>query len=148
MIRDLACQLMRILNKQRRIESTPVSFGDNLVLSSTEIHTVQMVGDVPEINITQLGERFGCTRSAASQMIKKLSAKGLINKQSATDNSREIVLTLTDLGKKAYAAHEQFHEEHLREALKALKVFSVQQISVTSILLDMFERIADGRLEE
>ena len=148
MIWDLASQLLRILNKQRRIEDTPVGFGDDVVLSPREIHTVQMVGDVPGINITELGKRFGYTRSAASQMVKKLSAKGLIDKQPAVENNREMTLSLTDMGKKAYAAHQKFHEKHLREVMHAIKVFSVQQISVTSVLLDMIERVADGRLEE
>ena len=79
-------------------------------------------------------------------MAKKLVKKGIISKSPASDNSRELILTLTDLGRKACEAHEKFHEQHMREVVNKLKAFSAEQISTTNVLLNMFEHVADSRL--
>lgn len=99
----------RIVNKMNRIESSPRDFGTGFVLHPSEIHTIEVIGNNPGINLTELAEKQGVTKGAASQMISRLEKKKLIIKMKEVDNDRKIYLKLSDIGLKAYDGHNDFH---------------------------------------
>lgn len=100
---------IRILNKIDSEEKTPGDFGTGDLLHRSEIHTIMAIGDNPGINVTNLSETLGISKSAISQMIKKLERKKLIEKFIEPENKKEIRLFLSPKGKIAYLGHEQHH---------------------------------------
>jgi DNA-binding MarR family transcriptional regulator len=139
-------ELFRILNKHARLEAMPVSFDEGIKASHRELHAIQAIGENKKINITDLGTYFGVTKSAASQMAAKLVKKGFVQKEHSAHSNKELQLTLTDLGWRAFRLHEKFHGDHMADIVERLSVFSLSQIETASVLLDVLESVVDERL--
>jgi DNA-binding MarR family transcriptional regulator len=141
-------KLMRILNKRAHIEELRVRFDEGVELTPKEIHTIQAIGEHKQINVTNLADHFGVTKSAASQIVAKLVGKGFVDKRQAAHSNKELELSLTELGWRAFQAHERFHGQHLAELVNRLSAFSLSQIATTSVLLDVMESILEERLAQ
>jgi DNA-binding MarR family transcriptional regulator len=76
--------------------------------------------------VTGLASILGITKGAVSQTIGKLEKKKMIDRVKI--NGKEISLSLTAAGEKAYRAHEGFHANHFRELQRAMKGLTPVQI--------------------
>ncbi len=146
-IKDLLYKLMRIINKRSRIETLRIRFDDDLELTPREIHTIEAIGKAENINVKELGDRFGVTKSAASQSVSKLERRGLVFKEPAAHSNKELRVRLTDSGWSAFHAHERHHEKHMADLVAKLETFSLSQIATTSVLLETIEDVMDSRLK-
>ncbi len=140
-------RLIQITNKYSRIETLPIQVDDDIEISTKEIHTIQAVGEKKQTNVTELAAHFGVTKSAASQLIGKLAKKGLIEKGFAPHSNKELELSLTDLGWKAFRAHERFHGDDLAELIERLSVYPLNQVAILLVLLEAIDEIMDERLK-
>ena len=145
-IREMSRKLFRILNKHARLEALPARFEEGVKATHRELHVIQTIGENEQINITELGSRFGVTKSAASQMAAKLVKKGFVEKRPADHSNKESRLGLTELGWRAFRQHERFHGDHMADVIGRLSVFSLDQIATTSVLLDVLESVVDDRI--
>jgi DNA-binding MarR family transcriptional regulator len=101
---------LKILHLYSIIGRKPKDYGTGDLLYFTEIHTITMVGNNREINMTQLAEMMGVTRGAISQTIHKLVHKNLILKSNST-NKKEVNLKLSEKGNVVYKGQESFQKE-------------------------------------
>ena len=129
------------------LEERPIAFGE-IKLTPKEIHTIEVIGKNKNINIKEVGDYFGVTKSAASQMIKKLTRKSLVKKINPPDNNKEFQLTLTQTGEKAFAIHERFHAEHAAELLDKLHKFSFEEIDAAAKILEVIEDTVKKRMTD
>lgn len=90
-------------------EKNPRDFGSGNLLSNSEIHMIMVIGKNPGLNVTSLSLELGITKSAVSQMIRKLVQKKLVDRTQLPDNDKEIRLSLTPRGKIAFLGHETHH---------------------------------------
>ena len=74
-------QLLRIAKMYSRIEEMPIPVDEGLEVSTREAHTIQAVGDNEPMSVTEIAAYFGTTKSAASQMVSKLTKRGFLNKK-------------------------------------------------------------------
>jgi DNA-binding MarR family transcriptional regulator len=119
-------------------------------LHKVEIHTIQIIGNNPGINSTDLAARMGVTKSAVSQTLNKLVKKGLIQKTHLLVEARESALELTDLGWKGFHAHERFHtqiyeavRQHFGESFEIkLDTFSIAMMDLNNILTQYSQQSA------
>ncbi|MCB9481595.1 MAG: MarR family transcriptional regulator [Desulfobacteraceae bacterium] len=128
-------------------EELPIRVDENTIVSTKEAHVIQTIGDNKNIGVTELGNFFGISKSAASQMVSKLDSKGFIKKMRSEENSKEVNLVLTKLGEKAYKAHEQTHKNDSEYLVARLSTFSLSQIATLSVMLESIEEIMDERLK-
>lgn len=147
-IQHLTGRLMRIINKHCRIEELPIRVGKNSGLTAKEVHCVQAIGTNEGINIKNIGDTLGVTKSAASQMVGKLEKKGFAKKEKAADNDKEILASLTEKGWEAFEAHQEFHERHLHTLVKRLEEFPDTQIALATAILAVVETVVDERMAE
>ena len=111
-------------------------------LYKVEIHTIQIIGNRPGINSTDLAMDMGVTKSAVSQTLSKLLKKGLIRKTHLLTDARESTLELTDLGWNGFNSHERFHaqiyeavHQHFGESFETkLDTFGVTMTDLNEIL--------------
>jgi len=129
-------------------EDLPISVDETTVVSTKEAHVIQTIGDNENIGVTALGDFFGISKSAASQMVSKLDSKGFIKKKRSEDNNKEVNLVLTELGRKAYKAHEETHRSDSDYLVAKLSMFSLSQIATLSVMLESIEVIMDQRLKD
>ena len=146
-IKNMISKMLRIVNKLSRVEKQPIVLDNGQVLSTKEIHTIQVVGENKIINVTEVGAHFGVTKGAASQMISRLVSKGFIAKVVSSHSNKEYELSLTGKGKIAFDAHERYHGKELRELIKHLKQFELDQLMISEQVFDALEITIDKRLE-
>lgn len=147
-IQNLTSRLMRIINKHSRIEELPIQTGKNTGLTAREVHCLNAIGVQEGINIKSIGDFLGVTKSAASQMVRKLENKGFARKEDAPDNDKEVLAYLTETGWEAFSAHKEFHERHLKTLTKRLDDFPDTQLAVAAAILATVEIVVDERIGE
>lgn len=147
LIKEAIRQLRRISNKYSRIEKLPIVVDDGVEVSTKEVHTIQAIGERQGMSVTDVATHFGVTKSAASQIVAKLTNKGFLEKMLAPHSNKEYQLSLSKLGWKAFRSHERFHGEDLANIIERLSTFPLQQIATLSVLLETIGAIMDERLD-
>ncbi len=112
------------IKKFNEIEKTPRDFGTGDLLYSSEIHTLEAIGNRPGSNLTELSEKLDITKGATSKFIKKLISKDLIVKKMMPDNKKETLYWLTSKGEIAYNGHKKFSNEKFGRIFEMLSDLS------------------------
>jgi DNA-binding MarR family transcriptional regulator len=146
LIADAIRELLRIAHLYSRIEAIPIHVSEDLKVSTSEAHTIQAIGERETINVTQVADHFGITKSAASQMAAKLEKRGFLLKKPAAHSNKEFELALTELGWQAFHAHERFHGKDFAQLVDSLSVFSISQIATLSVLMETLGGVMEKRL--
>lgn len=93
-----------------KLDKAPKRFGTDKNLSHAEIHLIEIIGDHPDLSVTEIASLIGVTKGAVSQGLKRLEIKGLSDKVQDPANLSRAMVTLTAKGKMAYWAHKHWHE--------------------------------------
>jgi DNA-binding MarR family transcriptional regulator len=139
----LAQTFLRIVNKVIENQKRPRRYGIAEKLYPAEIHTLMTIGNNERLHVSELARLLGVTRGAASQMIDKLNKKGLIEKRVDSGNATRILLDLTNKGKIAYYAHEQFHEETDAPLFDYISRLSEKEYAFAKDFLQKLEDMVD-----
>ena len=103
-------KFMGLVRRTAELENRPWHFGTAEILYRSEIFLLELIGDQEGIGVTEAANLLGITKGAVSQTLKKLDAKGLMEKRSDPINSLKACLYLTNKGKSAFYAHKHWHE--------------------------------------
>ena len=147
-INAIGLQLLQIINMRTQLEEKSISFDANIKMTPREIHTIQAIGEHKSLNVKEVGDHFKVTKSAASQMLKKLTEKGFIKKANSPHSNKELQITLTELGEQAFHAHQKFHTLHMNELVQNLDNFSVEDMTTTADFLKVIGKTIEKRLTE
>jgi DNA-binding MarR family transcriptional regulator len=109
-LQNLIDLFLKILHLYSVIGRKPKDYGTGDLLYIAEIHTITMIGNNHQVNMTQLADLMGVTKGAISQTIRKLVQKNYIVK-SNTVNRKEISLGLSEKGQIVYRGQESFQKE-------------------------------------
>lgn len=118
----------------KNFEKAPRSYVDDELLYSSEIHIIDVVGRNQGEHLSEIARKFGVTKGAASQLIKKLEKKGYVYKKLDESNQTRMKVHLTEKGKIAFSKHLEFHNIHNRsfteflnkknnDELKSIRIF-------------------------
>jgi DNA-binding MarR family transcriptional regulator len=139
-------QLLRITKMYARIEAMAIPVEEGVEVTTREAHTIQAIGEQERISVTQVADRFGITKSAASQTVARLVKRGFLIKRPAAHSGKEFELTLTALGWTAFHAHERFHGRDMAELVDSLSAFPISQIATLSVLLETLGGVMEKRI--
>jgi DNA-binding MarR family transcriptional regulator len=143
MIREIEVDFLRLMNKFNKLEKQPIDFGTGNLLSPTEIHTIDEIGKKKETTVTELCDIFGVTKGAVSQMVGKLAQKGYVSKVRNENFGKEILLSLTPKGYKAFKAHNNMHIAIDEDFTRELKDINLDQIAQFRENLNKIENHVD-----
>ena len=87
-------------------------YGNGAVYTTVEVHTVTYIGMHPGITGKEIARAMGKTKGAVSQILKKLSAEGLIRRQANASNAKKQHLYLTEKGEQLKQFHRAYDMEH------------------------------------
>ncbi len=141
-ISSLMNHFIKISYKLTELEKIPIDFGAGEVLYPSEIHTIDAIGDKVD-TVTAISNKFGITKGAVSQVILKLNKKGYIKKVRNEVYSKEIILSLTDKGLKAYKTHKKWHKTMDSEMSELISSYSDEWVCIFQDLLVQFEKQID-----
>ncbi|HEY5537606.1 MAG TPA: MarR family transcriptional regulator [Acetobacterium sp.] len=131
-IASLKKEMMVCANLYQNILILPrtfiVSDGEHSLFPS-ELKALDMIGGFSPINLTQLANKLGISKSAVSKCSGKLLEKGLITKEKSLTNIREVVFMLSETGQSIYYQLENKHSDLFKPITAAIDGFSNQEIS-------------------
>jgi len=102
-VNEMVQLFQNILHAYSIIEKQPRDFGTGNTLHLTELQTISMIGENPDLNMTRLADLMGVTRGAISQTVRKLVIKKLVTRTNVRNN-KEINLRLSESGQ--FVRHE------------------------------------------
>ena len=146
-IQTLVDKWRRVSTKYSRVEDHQIPLHHGAVLTTKEVHTIQAVGEKGPLNVTELAAYLGITKSAASQMVMKLTQRGFLKKTISEHSNKEYVLSLKKSGKEAFEIHQQLHGKDKQAIVTALGRFSIPQIRAMSDMFEVLEDVLNKRLE-
>lgn len=98
------CNYDRMVNGQCR------DYGCGIEMSAREIHALEIIGNHPGRNTTELAELAGLQKGTFSKLVRRLEDWGLVRRYQNEENRKEVFFLLTPLGRQAYDGHYAFHE--------------------------------------
>lgn len=143
----LLAELTALYEKQDALSK--ITNGDLFqVYGNSEIHCIDVIGDLGEANGTQVAERLKITRSAVSKIIRRLKQEDLVFQRQKADNKKEIFYAMTEKGRNIYAAHKLAHQRwQARDAAFLKKIPSAQKEAVY-LFLTKFNAYLRSAIEE
>ena len=101
---SIAGMINKLKMKDIRLES-------GVKLNTAAMSLIDVIDRDPGMSVTDLSKRMNLTKSAVSQMLKKLCALGLLEKSRNDGNEKNVYPELTGLGK---ATAAEYREKHAR----------------------------------
>lgn len=108
---QIIAAVLKMVNQLNRMEELPRTFGTDLPIHPSEIHTVAAIGNNRGCNISELAETLGISKPSVSEIVRKIEEKGLVERFKLPTNRKEVKLRLTEKGTAAYNGHKDFHRE-------------------------------------
>ena len=108
-------------------DSLPHQYGENTLYQS-EAQIIDLIGEHPEITVTELAAVLKKTPSACSQIVRKLRAKGWVTQVRNEENNRIFNLHLTESGQRVYQDHTAFNQSCQSSTFQLLETFSTQEL--------------------
>ena len=108
-------------------DSLPHQYGENTLYQS-EAHIIDLIGEHPEITVTELAAVLKKTPSACPQIVRKLRAKGWVTQVRNEENNRIFNLHLTESGQRVYQDHTAFNHSCQEATFRLLETFSTEEL--------------------
>lgn len=115
-IPDLSQELQIFVEKYKKLEQEQHHIPDK-DLTMAEVHLLVLVGQERGIGLSQIAQKRQISRSAVTQMVKKLVLKGYLQKELSPHKKSAYGVSLTELGQEIYQIHLYQHE-FLRKKLQ------------------------------
>jgi DNA-binding MarR family transcriptional regulator len=138
--------LMQVTRKFTEVEALPIEVTGEISVSTREAHAIESIGENRCVNVTQIADHFGFTKSAASQLVSKLTRQGFVVKKQAGHSNKELQLSLTPLGWQAFEAHAKMHGMDLQQVLETMDSVEISVLIQLNELMGRLNSIMDGRL--
>lgn len=107
--------IMRFANEYTRFSKTPGYFGAEIKLTVSDYQVIEKIflNEGRRMNMSALAEELGITQSAFSKIVQRMEKIGFVEKFHTAGNRKDIILCISEYGKKNYAAYQQYVEKHI-----------------------------------
>jgi DNA-binding MarR family transcriptional regulator len=123
---DLATLLHAAWAAQDEVETELSAIG----LSLAKLAALKVLSDAGEsLPLTQLAERLSCVKSNITQLVDRLEADGLVQRQADPNDRRARLATLTASGRKACRDGSRVQDAAERHLLGKLSAGESQQLA-------------------
>jgi DNA-binding MarR family transcriptional regulator len=146
--RELASGFSRVARKHQSLERKPLALPNGKTVYASEMHMAVAIGEGHASTGTELAALFGITKGAVSQELKKLEAKGLIQRTYMEGDGKTRVLSLTAEGEGIPALHERLHGRNVPIFEGMKKRYTAADMKVVIEFLKDAESLIDALLED
>lgn len=101
--------------------NTPIDYGTGEKFNPVEVHTLSYISDYPGISASEIARDWNRTKGAVSQIVKKLSSRGLISRCKREGNDKTICLYVTEKGEELDKAHRAYDTRNYERFLKLME---------------------------
>jgi DNA-binding MarR family transcriptional regulator len=146
--KEVIDKFTRIISKYGEMEKKPRDYGTGDLLFPSEIHTMDVIGENPGINITELSEKLGVSKSAISQIVNKLERKEFVRRYKEQNNGKEVLLQLLQKGQLVFLGHKKYHLSMDLPLIEAMKTWDINQFGFLNEVLDEIYRYGERVMVE
>lgn len=133
-------------------DKKPRCYGTDIKLYEAEMHLLDKICNNEGLTVTALADMTNKTKSAITQMTKKLEKKNMIQKLRNKEYHKEINLYTTQLGKEVCDYHRTLDEKNYLEALKYFEDYDVEDfqkcIKAAHIMIKFMEEYSQNLQEK
>jgi DNA-binding MarR family transcriptional regulator len=104
----ITISLLRVINKIQQGRRIPRDYGDGVSMTLLEAEMCALIARNDGVTGSELSEELAVTRSATSQIISKLKAKGLVTERASERDAKRKQLSLTPDGHDAAVVADDF----------------------------------------
>lgn len=116
-IKDLSNTIVEFYEKLSSWEESVVR---GIGLSTTQIHTIEIVGHAGKIKMKDLAEKTGVTTGTLTVAVDRLEKKNLLKRVPHEKDRRSYLIVLTPEGNEYYEQHHNFHIKMTEELISCL----------------------------
>lgn len=145
---ELYNQFIRVHNKYTLVKKRKTAdVFRNANLYPAEVQVLCLFNTQSELTVTDIALKLSITKSAASQLVKKLCSKNMLQKYRSEENERIVILRTTDEGK--IAVDNFFHNEShaFGELVKEFSSLSEKDLETIIYFLSKLEEVFDKKLQ-
>ena len=117
-------------------------------VTGSQLWILQEVAKTPDIGISELAARLSIHQSTGSQLVEKLVARGLINKERSKEDQRRVGLRVTEEASRLLTNAPGPAEGILPEALQALPESALLALNDSLIEVIGQLRVHDDKLAD
>lgn len=143
---ELYNQFIRIHNKFTLIKRKNVDVC-NTNLYPAEMQVLCLFNTHAELTVTDIALNLSITKSAASQLVKKLCSKNMLQKYRSGENERIVILKTTDQGKIAVENFFSNENHAFGELAKEFSSIPEKELETILLFLSKLEDMFDKKLQ-
>ena len=140
LLHNLLSQIDESYELINQYDQIPLTYGDKKFYQA-ETHTIQLIGKMPGITVSEIAEKTGKTKSACSQIIKKLCLSGTVVQIRNPQNNRQYYLELTDYGWQVYNEHEALDSYCYDNYTKQMEYISIEQLKAAILVQEKLNEV-------
>ncbi|WP_206917979.1 MarR family transcriptional regulator [Alicyclobacillus suci] len=114
----------------------------------SEIHVIDLIGNMENPNVTAIAERMHMTRGAISKIASKLKQRGDIESFQLPDNQKNLYFRLTRRGQRIRRLHADIHAQAEKRVVNFFSRYAPEELQVIQTFLsDVSKHIEDMLVE-
>ena len=111
------------------------SYGTDKMLRVDQMSIINLIGDNPKCNLKLIAQSTDSNISTVSLQVARLVKLGLLEKHRSSMNQREIVLSLSEEGMKAYEFHKKLDQNWSDTVESLLSGYTKEELAVINAFL-------------
>lgn len=111
------------------------SYGTDKMLRVDQMSIINLIGDNPKCNLKLIAQSTDSNISTVSLKVARLVKLGLLEKHRSSMNQREIVLSLSGEGMKAYEFHKKLDQNWSDTVESLLSGYTKEELAVINAFL-------------
>lgn len=111
------------------------SYGTDKMLRVDQMSIINLIGDNPKCNLKLIAQSTDSKISTVSLQVARLVKLGLLEKHRSSMNQREIVLSLSGEGMKAYEFHKKLDQNWSDTVESLLSGYTKEELAVINAFL-------------
>jgi DNA-binding MarR family transcriptional regulator len=146
--RELADRFTRVAGKYASLDKIPLRLANGKAVYASEMHMAIAIGEGRASTATDLASIFGVTKGAVSQAVKRLEAKGLIERKRGEGDAKTRLLSLTAEGMELPALHASAHGKNAKLFEGLERKYTIPRMKEIIDFLGDAESLLDALLED
>ena len=137
--REVVEKLIRYCNVYVSVYNKEMDHGSDIPFSYAQIQVLEYILENEERNenMSSIAMRLGISFSTFSKLIDKLVKKGLLEKYHAQGNRKDVIIRVSDYGKKVYADYARYiYETHFSKMFEPIKDLPKEYLPMIADFLD------------
>lgn len=139
--------IYEFVNLYNRYAGISRDYGNGEEITMSEAHTLEVIGEHPEITITELSKIQHKTTGAVAQIITKLDQKDYLVRSPHKSNKKKVCYSLSGKGQELIRYHRQFDIAKFSELLASLmQEYSQEELDLFFRIIESYNKAIEKRI--